>query len=291
MCTLLPCLICTRSSPPVRHNAVSVRTRRWRILRAVLEIISSSDVTWIPLTCFLTAANNQKLYSARFLWHVSWQLQTTRSYTVPNLFDTFLYSCKQPEVIQCQISLTCFLTAAKNQKLYGAKFLWHVSWQLQTTRSYTVPNPGCRECVKLLQIWCPLSVLKWVLALPCWRSTGFSSRRKRLIHSFFLPLESLHVSLAVEFRRPAWILSSNFCLFKSRVAVTGIPDCGWSFGTKFPPLSLNIITQRRTVLVSTVFSPQKANNRRWIPVRVSFSWVKNSLTVCSLMRFDTVDKE
>jgi hypothetical protein len=38
------------------------------------------------------------------------------------------------------------------------------------------------------------------------------------------------------------ISSLTFWLFKSWVAVTGLPDCSWSLRSKFPPLFLDFLT-------------------------------------------------
>jgi len=62
--------------------------------------------------------------------------------------------------------------------------------------------------------------------------------------------------------------SSTFHLFKSWVAQTGIPDCGWF---TFLPISLDYLTQWHTVLTSTVSQLQKANNHWWISTGASLS--------------------
>lgn len=79
----------------------------------------------------------------------------------------------------------------------------------------------------------------------------------------------------------------HFCLFKSRVALPGLPDCSSLIRSKFPPLSLNFLTQRHTVLTSTVPLPHKPNNHWSVSVTLSFSRIKSSITAHCLMRFDT----
>lgn len=68
--------------------------------------------------------------------------------------------------------------------------------------------------------------------------------------------------------------------------MTGLPDCGWSFSSIFPPLSLDFLTQRREVLMSPVSWSQKADNRRWIPLGASVSCLKTCVTAPCVMCFD-----
>lgn len=76
------------------------------------------------------------------------------------------------------------------------------------------------------------------------------------------------------------ISSLTFHLFKSWVAQTGFPDCGWS---TFLPLSHDFLTQWHTVFTSTLSAPQKANNHWWISIGASSSRIKNSVKACCLM--------
>ena len=79
----------------------------------------------------------------------------------------------------------------------------------------------------------------------------------------------------------------HFCLLKMWVALPGLPDCSLLFRSKFPPLSLDFLTQQCTVLMSTVPLPCKANNHWSVLIPLPFSWVKNPITAHCLMRFDT----
>lgn len=141
-----------------------------------------------------------------------------------------------------------------------------------------------------LSIATEVATLVCGVALSCWRNISFFPWQTWLI-CFFQLLYSFHVSLRADFHPFYSINLSHFCLFKMWVAVTGLPECGWSLRFKFLPLSLMFITQWWTVLMLTVPSPQKANNHWWILVGVIFLCVKKSVTACCLVCITKVKNE
>ena len=71
------------------------------------------------------------------------------------------------------------------------EFLQDVSWELQTTRSQTVPNSDCKEGMEQLKIQCYLSPLMWQHHWVVWRyhveeASHFLSWQMQLICSFNL---------------------------------------------------------------------------------------------------------
>jgi len=71
------------------------------------------------------------------------------------------------------------------------EFLQDVSWELQTTRSQTVPNSDCKDGMEQLKIQCYLSPLMWQHHWVVWRyhveeASHFLSWQMQLICSFNL---------------------------------------------------------------------------------------------------------
>ena len=80
-----------------------------------------------------------------------------------------------------------------------------------------------------------------------------------------------------------------FCMFTWWVAVTGLPDYGWFFRLTFPLLLLYILLNNTQYLCPQYI--HHSNNCRWILMEVSFSWLKNSITACSLKLFDSWERD
>jgi len=174
------------------------------------------------------------------------------------------------------------------------EFLWDVSWELQTTKSDGAKSRLSGRCGTtsnlMLSIATEVATLVCGVASSCWRNISFFPWQTWLI-CFFQLLYSFHVGLSIDFDPFYSISLSHFCLFKLWVAVTGLPECGWSFRFKFMPLSLKFITQWWTVFMLTVLWPQKANNRWWILVGVIFLRIKKSVTACCLVCITKVENE
>jgi hypothetical protein len=87
----------------------------------------------------------------------------------------------------------------------------------------------------------------------------------------------------------SWIGFLTFCLFKSWSAVTGLPDHGWSFTSKFCHYPLIFSPN------SIVLCPQYLHHKRPVLTsqlwRVSLLGVKNSTTIHCLMHFNTTENE
>lgn len=177
------------------------------------------------------------------------------------------------------------------------EFLWDVSWEMQTMkvrwcqiqavgRVWNNFKFGALYChwSGNTSAWCSIIMLKKHLFFCMTDMTD-------LFFFFFQILHSFHVSLRADSYPFYSICLSHFCLLKLWDAVTGPPECGWSFRFKFLSLSLKFITQWWTVLMLTVPSTQKANNCWWILVGVVFLWIKKSVTACCLVCNTKVENE
>jgi hypothetical protein len=142
--------------------------------------------------------------------------------------------------ITCEMnSFEMFLERCENQKCDGAK---------------SRLEGGCGTNSKLmLSITAEVAALLWDLVLPCLRIFSFFFLMN-VIDSIFEPLSGLHISFRFYFHHLSCIRSSAPCLFKLWVVVTGLSDRGWSFRSKFLPLSLNFFTHWYTLLMSIVSS-------------------------------------
>ena len=115
-----------------------------------------------------------------------------------------------------------------------------VSCEQQTTKKSDSAKSGQSQGVVKFQFRCMLLLLKWVIQL-C-----------------------------------SWISSSNFCLLKLWVAVTGLQDCCRSFRSKFLALSLDFFTWLHTVLMSTVSSPLSSDGSFIIvPQKLGNFWLSD----------------
>ena len=118
------------------------------------------------------------------------------------------------------------------------EFLWDVSWELQTTRSQAVPNPGSMECVEQLKIWCSFY---WHWSGSTSVGSGIIMLKKHWLFSNKHDLLVISASLGSLSKSRSWFLYLWPCTMVNNACV--VPEnCEHAFSSR--RLSLGVFLSR-----------------------------------------------